>query len=269
MCQETVICGGDFNSHIGRTVELRMSEEEYEEEEDEVVNETVGKHRLNTPTAGKSKQFVEWLASRGLKHVDSHCTCGRRGTWWHGFAKKWYELDCFITNIPITPGRWSRLNTFTMDGADHRGKDIMLKLEMRPETKASRIKKFEEKEKEEQDRRRIRWDETRGRSQWAEDKKEEYRVALEDETPSWKELAEVVTATAEEICGRQPRSSDMKPEILRIRKCVADSYFKVQECRGQPNEIEERERHKGVKKWGKKSGKKSEEFAHQGRVLRA
>ena len=61
MCQETIICGGDFNSHIGRTEELRMSEEEYEEEEDEVVNETVGKHRLNTPTTGKSKQFVEWL----------------------------------------------------------------------------------------------------------------------------------------------------------------------------------------------------------------
>ena len=80
MCQETVICGGDFNSHIGRTEELRMSEEEYEEEDDEIVNETVGKHRLNPPTAGKSKQFVEWLASRGLKHVDSHCTCGRRGT---------------------------------------------------------------------------------------------------------------------------------------------------------------------------------------------
>ena len=43
------------------------------------MNETVGKHRLNTPTVGKSEQFVEWLASRGLKHVDSHCTCGRRG----------------------------------------------------------------------------------------------------------------------------------------------------------------------------------------------
>ena len=172
-----------------------MIEEEYEEE-DEVVNETVGKHRLNTPTAGKSKQFVEWLASRGLKHVDSHCTCGRRGTWWHGCAKKWYELDCFSTNIPITPGRWSKLNTFTMDGADHRGKDIMLQLEMRPATKARRIKKFEEKEKEEQVRRRIRWDKTRGGSQWAEDKKKEYRVALEErieemeKTPNWKELAE-------------------------------------------------------------------------------
>ena len=67
----------------------------------------------------------------------------------------------------------------------------------------------------------------------AEDKKEEYRVALEveemDETPSRKELAEAVTTTAEEICERQARSSDipclesMKPEILRIRKCVADS----------------------------------------------
>ena len=112
-------------------------------------------------------------------------------------------------------------------------------------------------------RKRIRWDKTRGGSQWAEDKKEEYRVALEerveemDETPSWKELAKAVTTTAEEICGRQPRSSDvpclesMKPEILRIRKCVANSYFKVQECRGQPNEIEERERHKGVKKWAR------------------
>ena len=60
-----------------------------------------------------------------------HCTCGRRGTWCPGFAKKWYELDCFISNIQITPGRWSRLNTFTMDGADQRGRDIMLQLEMR------------------------------------------------------------------------------------------------------------------------------------------
>ena len=33
MCQETIICGGDFNSHIGWTEELRVSEEEYEEEE--------------------------------------------------------------------------------------------------------------------------------------------------------------------------------------------------------------------------------------------
>ena len=173
-----------------------------------------------------------------------------------------------MSNIPITPGTWSRLNTFTMDGADHRGKDIMLQLEMRPETKARRIKKKEEKEKEEQKRKRIHWDKTREGSQWAEDKKEEYRVMLEerveemDETPSWKELAEAVTITAEEICGRQPRSSDipclesMKPEILRIRKCVADSYFKVQECRGQPNEIEERERHKGVKKWARNQERK-------------
>ena len=139
---------------------LKKNEEEYEEEADEVVNEIIGKHRLNTPTARKSKQFVEWLAIRRLKHVDSNCTCGRIGTWWHGYAKKWYELDCFITNIPITPGRWSQLNTFVMDGADHRGKDIMLQLEVRPETKA-RIKKSEERENEEQMKKRIRWDNQR------------------------------------------------------------------------------------------------------------
>ena len=126
-----------------------------------------------------------------MKHVDSHCTCGRRGTWWHGCAKKWYELDCFITNIPITPGSWSRLNTFTMDGADHM-----------PATKASRIKKFEEKEKEEEVWRRIRWDKTRGGSQWAGDKKEEYRVALEERVEEMDE-----TASCKELAGtmRQPR----------------------------------------------------------------
>ena len=70
-------------------------------------------------------------------------------------------------------------------------------------------------------------------------RKMEERVEEMDDTPSWKELAEAVTTTAEEICGRQPRSSDipclesMKPEILRIRKCVEDRNFKVQECRGR------------------------------------
>ena len=42
------------------------------------------------------------------------------------FSKKWYELDCFITNFSITPGRWSQLDTITVDGADYRGKDVML-----------------------------------------------------------------------------------------------------------------------------------------------
>ena len=126
------------------------------------------------------------------------------------------------------------------------------------------MRRLEVNKKEEQTRKRIRWNKTRGGSQWAEDKKEEYRVALEEkveeleEAPSWKELERVVATTAEEICGRKPRSSDiasclesMKPEVLRFRKFVADSCSKVQEPRGQPNEVEERERHKGVKKWAR------------------
>ena len=80
---ETTICGGDFNSHIGKKEELEVDEEYYEEKSSEVMNEVIGRHRLSTPTAKKSKQLVEWLADRGLKHVDSHCTCGQRGTWWH------------------------------------------------------------------------------------------------------------------------------------------------------------------------------------------
>ena len=141
------------------------------------------------------------------------------------------------------------------------------KLEARLETKMKKgkTKNFVASEKDR--KHKIRWDKTTGGSQWAEDKKQL------DETPTWKELAEAVATTAEEIRGRKPRSSDvpclesMKPEVLRIRKLVANSYSKVQEARGHPDEPEERERHKGVRKRARKLGKKTKTHARQGCVL--
>mmetsp|Transcript_73708 Transcript_73708/g.208752 ORF Transcript_73708/g.208752 Transcript_73708/m.208752 type:complete len:1462 (+) Transcript_73708:383-4768(+) len=268
------VCGGDFNSHLGPRLDGG--------------SEWQGAHTLPTPTAAKSGDLVTWGLSNCLTHVDSHLACKRRGTWWNGVAKKWYENDVFVSSIAFQRHNWRQLRTVDIFGCDHRGKVVRLCLPSRPRRGGAALAGTVATQGPQQVPRghfvsgfdgslkrknKIRWDQARGPSAAAAQARAEYKgkveVALgegdlqdQSTVPAdsdalrwpWDRLAGICRGAAEEVCGRQPRTRDCpcaeqnRPAILRGRAQLSESYGRVQAARGTPQEASERTRHKELKR---------------------
>eukprot|EP00959_Pyramimonas_sp_CCMP1952_P458092 9476053-Pyramimonas_sp.AAC.1 len=189
-----------------------------------------------------SHQLQEFGDDEGLSHIDSRLPLAHRGAFYHNVAKTWYGLDVFLTSFGA-PARWRNLKTSTFALCDHRGKFVSF-------LPFGRLTKQELQHIRDPTRavpqHPVLWSQARGMGDEAIQLRKQYHQNLVDSrttTPTgtaWRDVSRVFLSAAEAACGRGQRQRGMpvlaecKPDVLKSKQRVADSYASHCSARGTP-----------------------------------
>ena len=182
---ERLVIGGDFNASVGKNGNIRG------------VCGSLGSGRMNE--AGRD--LIEWCQQHDLAYVNSFCRYARRGTWRHMVSGRWYELDGFLVKGSERHRMVKRMCTKdAYELSDHRPVCMWVR---------EKGKRWRREEGVERKTPKIRWErlnEEEKMREYEEKTREKY-LAIdgedegEDREKEWKEVAKVMTETAEEVCG--------------------------------------------------------------------
>ena len=70
--------------------------------------------------------FLIFLKHTELRVADTFVPAHRRATWFHPASRNWYELDVFVSDMPVHD--FSRLRTVPVPSGDHVAKILDLQL---------------------------------------------------------------------------------------------------------------------------------------------
>ena len=218
MCRnERLVIGGDFNASVGK------------DSEREGVCGRLGLGRANE--AGRD--LIDWCEEHDLAYVNSFVRHRRRGTWFNRMYGRWYELDGFIVRKAERHRIVKRMRTVNeVTLSDHKPKSMTIKVvEKKWRTAGGRTR-----------RRKVKWEVLRD-----ERKKEEYKVETqrrmderenggEESRMKWDELAQVMTESAEEVCGLVSGRVE-NPWMLGHERRVEELRGEIERAVNERNEL--------------------------------
>ena len=207
---EILVIGGDFNAHIGAN---------------ENREGVCGNFGLRT-TNRQGQDLLSWCEDNDLCFVNSYYNHKRRGTWYNNALGRWYELDGFIMKNTDRHKLVRKVNTVqesTM--SDHKPKRLKLELTKPKRKTSSQDKKIP----------KVQWEKLRLQEhadryrQKVEEKIEEKELngGLQREGVGWKDIADVTTEAAIEVCGTTERKIEnpwmigREEEIERMRTRIS------------------------------------------------
>lgn len=222
------ILGGDWNAHFGR---------------DAADGVFAAGRLMPLSTSTHSWPLIAWASDRGLSHVDSFLATRHRATWLNNVSRVKYELDYWLSDIPVGSARWRQLRTCALPFSDHFVKVVHLELRGRPAAAAyipggARSAAGPRP-------RRLRLDRLRGptvsaavlRRQWSKQVEEtlpERTAEAVEATPmTWTAAAASMRSAAESVVGRRPRASDIpvleahRPAAQASREALRESWDRV------------------------------------------
>ena len=179
--EEILIIGGDFNAHIGG---------------DEDRPGVCGKFGL-CETNNQGRDLLEWCQENNLCQVNSFYQHKRRGTWFSLPLQRWYELDAFLMSNDQRH-KYARKITTVGEAtiSDHKPKKLRIEMKVQKKCYKSKPKK----------RPKIMWEKLRDPeiSRSYQEKVNEIleeRENADQDTTDWKDITDVVTKAAMEVCG--------------------------------------------------------------------
>ena len=280
--EKEIWIGGDMNAQIGKKEwRNRRRREEGKREEGQ---ERVGRGKWGLEETTKTGEELRiWCEEMEMEVVSRHFPQRKRGTWWSGRHKKWYELDGFLgKNKDIRKVKKCRTIGVGLGGGmqtDHLPKELVGRMEKKKSGKRKERRRGREEEEEISREKWEIWKPTwRQLRALREDKdigegyKEEVERGMERKKPeNWGEISRVVKEAAWKALGgeeEEPGGGDKeqpwlvgKKEEMKIWKKEEEKIIKEWRRAKEGNEKtgEIWKKYKNLKKEKKEKVKKWEE----------
>ena len=201
------VCGGDFNAHVGGGEE---------------VQGVKGKFGLRVSNE-RGRELIRWCQEQGLTYLNSFFNQKKRGTWFNRMLGRWYEIDGFIMRQEDRHRYVRKLNTVgEMTISDHKPKKLVLE-----------IKKWHWKTQVKKKIPKIRWEKLK-ETETALLYRQKINELTENmernemaETTKYREIMEIVTKAAKEVCGESERRIEnpwmvgKEEELQRMKSRIA------------------------------------------------
>ena len=218
--------GGDYNAHIGAGEEIQGVKGKY------------GLRQSNN----RGREFIRWCEEQNLAYVNSFFNHKQRGTWFNRMLGRWYELDGFIMRKEERHRYAKKVCTIgEQTVSDHKPKKLTIE-----------IKKWHWSTVERKRIPKIKWERLREPEVAAQYRQriEELAEEIEEEreerdSTNYKEIVDLVTRAAKDICGEEEKRIEnpwmigKEEELQRLKVGITTAV-------NQRNEISVREREQGV-----------------------